>query len=800
MLKICDISKSYVTGDFKQAALDRVSLDFRESEFVCVLGQSGSGKTTLLNILGGLDHYDSGDLIINGKSTKHFRSRDWDAYRNNSVGFIFQSYNLITHLSIMDNVELGMTLSGVPGREKRRKAREALEKVGLGEHLSKRPNQLSGGQMQRVAIARALANDPDIILADEPTGALDSETSEQIMELIKTIAKDKLVVMVTHNPDLAARYSNRIVRLSDGHVVSDSNPPAASGSAGNYTLKKTSMSFFTALKLSWKNILTKKGRTALTAFASSIGIIGIALVLSLSNGFNIQVNNYESSALSNYPITITKTAMNVSKLSSSSSKKTTGKKFPDKKYIYSYDSSKNTVVHTNVITQDYIDYIGKINTSLLDAVSYTHSVSMNILELKDGKAQAVNTAVLPMSSYPNKLSGDRSDYLRQYYDLLAGSLPKDKTDLVLVTDEYNRLDTSMLRELGISAADGEAVDLTSLVGKEFRLILNNDYYKKSGSVFTVNGDPNDLTGIYGSSGAVAMKICGVLRIKQDTKTSSLSSGLYYSDELADYFIADAKNSEVVKAQQSSDYNVLTGGKLASADEASQYGQSYGSSSGGSGSIKSNMTTSYSVARSSLITKDSILESLGAVSIPSSISLYPKNFAAKEKITDYLDKWNTGLAEADRIVYTDLAELVTSLSSSIMNAITLVLIAFAAISLVVSMIMIGIIIYISVLERTKEIGVLRALGARKKDVTRVFNAETFIIGSCSGLMGIGIAYLLEIPANAILYNMTELKNVAQLNPVHAAALVLISIVLTLIGGFIPSKIAAKKDPVEALRSE
>ncbi len=793
MLQLREISKSYATGDFRQTALDKVSMNFRENEFVAILGQSGSGKTTLLNVIGGLDKYDSGDLIINGRSTKRFKDRDWDAYRNNSVGFIFQSYNLIAHLSIVDNVEMSMTLSGVSGTEKHKRALEALEKVGLKDHIHKKPNQLSGGQMQRVAIARALSNDPDIILADEPTGALDTETSEQIMELIRQIAKDKLVIMVTHNPDLAQRYSNRIVRLSDGKVISDSNPISTTEISENYTLKKTSMGFLTALKLSGKNILTKKGRTALTAFASSIGIIGIALVLALSNGFNKQISNFEAGTLSNYPITISKTAMSVSK-PSSSTQKNSSIKFPGGGSVYSYDSSKNTATHTNTITQSYLDYINKIDPTLLDATGYTYSVNMNILEKKDGKAVAINTSEINFGSYPGKLSEKEGNYLSQYYDVLAGSLPKEKTDLVLVVDEYNRLDTSMLKELGISTTDGESVDFSKILGKEFKLILNNNYYKKSGNIYTVSGDSSNLSDLYNSSNATTLKITGIIRIMQDTKASSLSSGVYYSEELASYFIKDAENSDVVKAQKNANYNILTGGQLADNSSSS-------TTATASPRINANMGANTSAMNGQVaVTKDSVLGSLGATDIPTSISLYPKNFDDKEKVVSYLDKWNVGRSTADKIEYTDLAALVTDLSSSIMNAITLVLIAFAAISLVVSMIMIGIIIYISVLERTKEIGVLRALGARKKDISRVFNAETFIIGACSGLMGIGITYLLELPANAILYNLTTLKNVAQLNPLHALALVIISIILTLIGGFIPAKWAAKKDPVEALRTE
>ncbi|MDD9146933.1 ATP-binding cassette domain-containing protein [Sporolactobacillus sp. CQH2019] len=793
MLQIREISKSYTTGDFTQIALDKVSLNFRENEFVSILGQSGSGKTTLLNMIGGLDQYDSGDLIINGKSTKKFKDRDWDAYRNNSVGFIFQSYNLIPHLSLLDNVEMSMTLSGVSNREKRRRALDVLEKVGLKDHIHKKPNQLSGGQMQRVAIARALSNDPDIILADEPTGALDTETSEQIMELIKQISRNKLVIMVTHNPDLAQRYSNRIIRISDGKVISDSNPINTAEVSGNYRLKKTSMSFFTALKLSWKNILTKKGRTSLTAFASSIGIIGIALVLALSNGFNQQINSFESGTLSNYPITISQSSASISQ-PSTSTKKNSSIKYTNKPAVYSYDSSKNTAAHTNKITQSYVDYVKKIQPSLLDAVSFTRSVNMNLLKKSGNKAVPVDTANLNLGSYPDKPAG--GNYFSQYYHLLAGNLPKDKTDLVMVVDEYNRLDTSLLKELGINSKDGESISFDKIIGKQFKLILNNEYYKKSGNTYTVNGSPNDLSNLYNSGQAITLRISGIVRIKEDTKTPSLSSGVYYSDQLAQYFIGNASNSEIVKAQKEADYDVLTGSSF-SADSGSP------SSAGSSGGFGPNMSRSTSATGGSTkvsLTKNEVLASLGSTSIPTSIALYPKDFDAKQKVTDYLDKWNAGRKASDKINYQDLAAMMTKLSGSIMSAITLVLIAFAAISLIVSMIMVGIIIYISVLERTKEIGVLRALGARKRDITRVFNAETFIIGTCSGLMGIGIAYLLEIPANIILYNLTSLKNVAQLNPLHAAALVVISIVLTLIGGLIPAKMAARRDPVEALRSE
>lgn len=793
MLQLKNVAKSYVTGDFTQVALNKVSLNFRKSEFVAILGQSGSGKTTLLNVIGGLDKYDSGDLIINGQSTKNFKDKDWDAYRNNSVGFIFQSYNLISHLSIVDNVEMGMTLSGVSSSVKHKNAVEALERVGLKDHLHKKPNQLSGGQMQRVAIARALANDPDIILADEPTGALDTETSEQIMELIKEIAKDKLVIMVTHNPELAYKYANRIVNFSDGNIKSDSNPFDSEEVLEGYKLKKTSMSFVTALKLSGKNILTKKWRTAIISFASSIGIIGIALVLALSNGFNKQISSFETDTMSNYPITIDKTAMNL-QMSKSSSEKVNLKKYTGKKNIYSYDSSKDNQAHTNDITQKYMDYLNKMDKSLLDGVTYTRTINMNILKMNADKATLLNTSKVNFQTFPSNPDKIESNYLKENYDLLDGSYSSNKTDLMLVVDEYNRLDTSMLKELGIDTPDGKSINFKDIIGKQYKLIMNNDYYVKTGNIYTVNGVATDLSKLYNSDKAVTLKISGIVRAKESSKAASLSSGIAYSDELAQHFINDAVNSEVVKAQQSADYNVLTGGMLATDSTKASQPNSIkpGMNAGmGSGSMSANIAPE---------TKDSVLASLGATSIPKSIALYPKNFEAKKSIKTYLDKWNKGLKEKNKIEYSDLSATMTSLTGGIMNGITLVLVAFAAISLVVSMIMISIIIYISVLERTKEIGILRALGARKKDVSRVFNAETFIIGACSGLMGIGIAYLLTIPANSIIYSATELKNVAQLKPSHAITLVIVSVVLTMIAGIIPARMAAKKDPVEALRSE
>lgn len=782
MLSLKNIKKSYITDDFKQVALNGVSLNFRESEFVAILGPSGSGKTTCLNVIGGLDKYDSGDLIINGKSTREFKDSDWDAYRNNSIGFIFQSYNLISHLSILDNVEMGMTLSGISATEKHKKAVEVLERVGLKDHIHKRPNQLSGGQMQRVAIARALANDPDIILADEPTGALDTKTSIQIMDLIKDIAKDKLVIMVTHNPELARDYADRIVEFRDGNVISDTNPLEEEKSNSSYSLKKTSMSFFTALKLSGMNIRTKKWRTFLTAFASSIGIIGIALIRSLSNGFDRQIDIFESDTLSGFPIMISQKAAEVDintmmEHSKEMRKEMLGEeevdssKYPDTDVIYPYNSKENTFIHTNKLTEEYVKYIEDIDDTLLSGISFTRLVNMNFLKSDGSVATPINASDLNLSSYPIKLDNNSEGYLETSYDLLAGSYPQTMNDLILVVDEYNKLDTAVLDALGIDS-NKEEISFNDIVGYEIKAILNDDYYKKLGNYYTLAGNPNDMSEIYNNERAIPLKITGILRLKKDVTIPVLSSGLSYSDELSKYFIEDAKNSEVVKAQEKVDYNVFTG-------------ESFKRDSNRADSSNTN-------------TKENILASIGATSTPYMITLYPKDFATKEAITDYLDDWNED--KEDVIIYNDMASTFVSLSGGIMDAITMVLIAFAAISLVVSLIMVGIITYISVLERTKEIGVLRALGARKKDITRVFNAETFIVGSCSGILGIVIAYLLTFPTNNILYKVTDLKGVAVLNPVHAIILVVISVVLTMIGGSIPAVMASKKDPVEALRTE
>ena len=773
MLEIKHIKKSYKTGDFVQKALNDVSIQFRQNEFVAILGPSGSGKTTLLNVLGGLDHYDSGDLIINGKSTKNFKAADWDAYRNNSVGFIFQSYNLIGHISIQDNVEMALTLSNVKKKERRKRAREALKSVGLLEHAHKRPNQLSGGQMQRVAIARSLVNNPDIILADEPTGALDSNTSKQIMDLIQKIASDKLVIMVTHNQDLAYQYATRVIEVKDGKVVSDSNPlTKEEQEEEQYKLKKTKMSFMEALYLSFNNIMTKKGRTLITAFASSIGIIGIALILSLSNGFDLQIDKFERGILSAMPIMISKQSMDLDEESLVQLTGEEQEKYPDKQTVIPKDNALESLVHQNKINDDYIDYIENISSDLVYGVSYTKMTALNVLTEHDGKVSVADTQDISFSALPKSLDENTPNAaMEAYYDILAGTLPQKKEDIVLIVDASNRVNTEILQLLGFDTMD--EIPFDEIIGKTIKVALNDDFYVKMGDYFVRN---QDLQSVYDNS--ITLTVSGILRMKEDFPSYVSSASLCYTNELLDEVTAANNESEIVKAQQASDVNVLTGMPFSD------------STSNPSSSSSAGMT----------MTKDTVLGYLGADQTPYMIYLFPKDFESKDELLEYLDAYNDDKEDDDKVIYMDQAELISSMSSSIMSAVTIVLIAFSSISLIVSSIMIGIITYISVLERTKEIGILRALGARKKDISRVFNAETFIIGITSGLIGIGIALILTIPTNQIIYNLTELENVAILNPLHALILILVSMTLTMIGGFIPARIAAKKDPVEALRTE
>ena len=768
MLEIKNISKSYVTGTFTQKALDNFSLKFRREEFVSILGQSGSGKTTLLNIIGGLDKYDEGDLIINDKSTKSFKEKDWDAYRNNCIGFIFQNYNLITHISILENIEMGMTLSGVGSKEKREKALEALRKVGLEEHAHKKPNQLSGGQMQRVAIARALATDPDIILADEPTGALDSKTSQQIMKLIKEISKDKLVIMVTHNRQLAEEYSTRIVELKDGKLISDSNPiKKVEKDAETFSIRKTAMSFLTALKLSFNNIKTKKGRTALTAFASSIGIIGIALILSLSNGFKIEIDNFEKDSLSEAPIIISQQSMKLDEetVLKMQDQHQSAEKYPDSKKVYVLDDVMESMTHTNVITKEYIDYIKKIDKKTVSGISYQKSTGLNIINQSKDGYNLVNNTIMGMSTWtllPSKMNNKDSGVVENNYDILAGKIDESEPGLILQLDSRNQIYSSTLKQLGLS---GEEVSFDDILNKELKVIPNDIYYNQHGEYFIPNTDYESL---YNNEKSITIKVQAIIRGKKEKEVLTSTTGIAYTNALVDLVIKNNKDSAIVKAQQDKDYNILTKEPF---DETS-------------------LTN----------TKETVLGYLGAESVPVAVYIYPNSFKSKDSITTYLDKYNEGKEEQDEIRYVDMASMISALSGNIMDAITIVLIAFSSISLVVSSIMIGIITYISVLERTKEIGILRALGARKKDIKRVFNAETFIIGIFSGILGIAIARILIIPTNIIIENASQLSNVAKLNPIHAIILITVSVTLTILGGLIPASMASKKNPVEALRTE
>ncbi|MCX0291609.1 ABC transporter ATP-binding protein/permease [Lactobacillus kullabergensis] len=781
MLQLKDLRKSYHVGDTVTHALDDVSISFRNQEFVAILGPSGSGKTTLLNVVGGLDRYDSGDLIINGKSTKNFKETDWDAYRNNSVGFVFQNYNLISHLSIIANVELGMNLSGVSASERRKRAMDALTQVGLKEHISKNPNQLSGGQMQRVAIARALANDPDILLCDEPTGALDTETSEQIMKLIKELSKDRLVVMVTHNPKLAQEYATRIVNFQDGKILNDSNPFIPEEEKDTFKLKRTKMSYWNAIKLSFTNIMTKKGRTTLTAFASSIGIISIAIVLALSNGFQKQIDTTMSKALAKYPVTINQTATDASSVADRNESE---KNVKNRGYLTVEKDKMQESTHQNKINQKYVNYVKKINPNYANNISYQRGINLNLLTRSKNKIkrvqfspisansdssqaaaqmrmQAISATGLGSSVFPTTLNSSKSNFLKENYQLLSGAWPHKATDLVLVTDNENKLNINIIKNLGLKAKAGEKLNYQKFVGKKFKVVDNDDYYQKLPTGMFI---PQKISNSMYDNSKTQMQIVGVIRPKDENSMALLSSGIAYSDQLTQNIIKKNKKSEIVRAQKKAEQNVMTGQDMNARE------------------------------------KKQMLQTIGGSTIPTSIMIYPNDFDAKDKVLDYLDKWNRGKKRKNKIIYTDMSSAVTSMTGGLLNGITTVLVAFAAISLVTSMIMIGILTYTSVLERTKEIGILKALGARKKDITRVFDAETFILGVFSGVLGVVVAWLLVFPINSLLYSITDLANVAQLNPVHALILVIISTVLTMLGGHLPARMAAKKDAAIALRSE
>ena len=777
MLELKNITKSYTTGSFTQKALNDIDLKFRENEFVAILGPSGSGKTTLLNIIGGLDRYDSGDLIIKGKSTKKFKDKDWDAYRNKSVGFIFQSYNLITHMSILSNVEMGMTLSGKKGSTRRKKAKELLKKVGLEEHMHKKPNQLSGGQMQRVAIARALANDPEIILADEPTGALDTKTSKQIMELISEIAKDKLVIMVTHNPDLANIYADRVINMKDAKIIDDSNPVTEKELKEEYKLKKTKMSFLTALYLSLNNIKTKKGRTFITAFASSIGIIGIALILALSNGFQNKIVEFEHQISDAMPIIISATKQDISaetvsnliSTNSGMSNENNEDDFTDRKTIKKLNEDNQAFsASINPLTKEYMNYLKELPEEYVSATLVNNSINYHVIQNLNGKYIDENNLYTYSINLPEGYGENGYSPMDNYYDIIYGKKPTAKDEIIIEVTKDNTINGDLAKLLGLT---GDEYTFDDILNATIKCVPNDVYYKKIGNIFIPNEINKDM---YNNEKNLTLKVVGIMRIKKEKYNSigiTDNANTYYTtSEFQNYISENAINSEIVKAQKNANYNVLTGIEF---DEDSETGKYY---------------------------KHLQLLQLGALDQPGFIYIYPRDFDSTEKIVEYLNKYNEGKEDKDKVSFINQAELINNMTGSIMDGITTVLIAFSAISLVVSSIMLGIITYISVLERTKEIGILRSLGARKKDIRRVFNAETIIIGFSSGLLGIAIALLLIIPINKFLYNLTTLKNVAELNPYHAIILIIISMILTLIGGSIPARIASKKDPVIALRTE
>ena len=782
-LKLDQITKTYKSGE-TIVALKGVSLGFREQEFVSILGPSGCGKTTLLNIIGGLDQYDSGDLIIGNLSTKRFKNSDWDAYRNHSIGFVFQSYNLIGHQSVLQNVEIAMTLSGVSSMERRKRAIQALADVGLSDQLRKKPNQLSGGQMQRVAIARALVNNPDIILADEPTGALDSQTSLQIMEILKEIAKIRLVIMVTHNSEIANQYSSRIIKLKDGEIVSDSAPVAPEESTQknetrqNY--RKTSMSMLTALLLSLKNLLTKRGRTLITSFAGSIGIIGVALVLALSTGLSAYMDTMQSETLSGFPIAINAGVQQIdfAERPGRNNRGTTLEAFPSENVLIAYDSEKNSVKHQNVITPEYLDYIAHLETERpgsFNNISYNQGVGVNLLAKGQDTVvkfeTSLSTSGMGMfggsSTYWQELP-ENDAFILSLYDLIGDDsrLPASKEEIVLVVDQYNRIDKAFFEKLGIVTPD-ESLKLADFIGQSILKVIPNDaFYSKEGDLYTA-ASPQQYDSLYDHPDiGTTLTIVGVLRPKSDaTESSYLSSGIAYSALLTKDIVDESKDSLIARAQMESDINLLLGTPFA--DEAS---------------------------------KNSILIQLGADTTPTGINIYPVNYASKDAIKSYLDAYNDEHADVDQLIYTDLAETITSMTGTLLNTITYVLVGFAAISLVVSTIMISIITYVSVIERTKEIGILRSVGARKKDISRVFNAETLIIGFTAGVFGVGLSYLLALPINTVIFNLVDIQNIAALSMSHAIALVFGSMILTAIAGLIPARMAANKDPVVALRTE
>jgi len=886
MLQLKDIKKVYSAGGTDVHALRGLDLTFRESEFVSVLGPSGCGKTTLLNIVGGLDQYTSGDLVINGKSTKKFRDGDWDAYRNNSVGFVFQSYNLIPHQNVISNVELALTLSGVSKAERAERAKKVLERVGLSDQLYKKPNQLSGGQMQRVAIARALINDPDILLADEPTGALDSETSVQVMELLREIAADKLVIMVTHNPDLADTYSTRIIKLLDGNIISDSNPfePEAD-EANSFNMRRTSMSFGTAVSLSFKNLLTKKARTLLTAFAGSIGIIGIALILSLSNGMQTYIDKTERDTLSSYPITIEHEAMDLGGMLKSFQGEGDSKQHElNKVYANTFmvkmlntmmsEVKQNDLAAFKVHIEDNWEYVDSITT----AVSYSYNIPLTLYhKMPDGSLEKVNPSFMTETMSASQNAGqsaftsgtgggdtsamsafggmnitgmssmwrpliDNKTFLEGQYEVVSGKIPGSFDEAALIVTENNEVPDILLYSLGLkSKAEydammqalmrGEAVtdspssyeydEITSL---EFPLILPTDTFSFENGVWVDKSEDVVYMQTIADS-AQTVRVVGILRPNPDAAAVASDVFIGYTTELMDYLIDSVNDAAIVKDQLANpEINVFTGMAFAASgepafktmadvmayvatlpDEERMATEAQFSQAQALGipdeQMVAMMNQMAEETRSDATYEDNI-KRLGVTdkSHPSTINIYASSFENKDLVADFISDYNDTVEEGGEITYTDFVGLLMSSITTVINAISIVLIAFVSISLVVSSIMIGIITYISVLERTREIGVLRSIGASKRDISRVFNAETLIIGLSAGLLGIVITGLLCIPANAIVLHLTDIPNVALLPINGAVALIIISMALTFIAGLLPSRMAAKKDPVVALRAE
>ena len=849
MLKLNNIKKNYETENEPVKALKGISIEFRENEFVSILGPSGCGKTTLLNIIGGLDHYTSGDLIIDGISTKKYKDRDWDTYRNHRIGFVFQNYNLITHQSVLSNVELALTLSGVDKQTRRKKAIAVLEKVGLKDQMHKKPNQMSGGQMQRVAIARALVNDPDILLADEPTGALDTKTSEQIMKILKEISKDRLIIMVTHNPELAQKYSTRIINLLDGEITSDSIPYSSkkeekeTKKEEKKKVKKTSMSFLTAMNLSLNNLMTKKGRTILTAFAGSIGIIGIALILSISNGVQQYINNVEEETLTSYPLTVQEETVEISDLITTLQPDADKEVHEDGK-IYSNDVMSEMMATMSAKVQSnnleaFKSYIESDETNIQDytsAISYSYNLNLQIY--KDDTDEIVqvnpNTVLNELGMSMNEMQSafvstdvfsemfDSEEMNKQMYDLIAGSWPTKYNEVVLVVDENNEISDFTLYALGLKDSDElsemyqnildgtpfeveqTSHDIDDLVGMNFKFILNSDYYDKENGIWVdKRSDEKYMKELL--ENAEELTITGIIKPNEESVVASTAGGVLYLKDLKEYVINKINESDIAKEQtENPDINVFTGQEFSDEEfdvnsltpEQLAYLQSL------SPTEMAQVIENYE--KQAGATYEDVLNQIGVIDLdkPSSINIYPKDFDSKEEIVNIINNYNEKAQEEGHdenvIKYSDLVGVMMSGVSTIIDVISYVLMAFVSISLIVSSIMIGIITYISVLERTKEIGILRAIGASKKDISRVFNAETFIEGLIAGIMGILITLLLTIPINIIIKNLSGISNVAILPIGGAIILVIISILLTTIAGLIPSRMASKKDPVEALR--